>query len=196
MTTIALPFHLDQPIEGFQAPIEVDRLLVPEPRGETAWDRMVSIYRQVAAAVADAPSPVVMSGDCTTSLATVAGLQRGSQSPAIVWLDAHGDFNTEETTESGYLGGMPLAKICGLGDLDVIGDLGLATVAPDPDELPGLLFPVPGGAAKASLEAAIGTVVASGRLAAIGLGLTWDPASSDPGRETFVRDVLRPLSHR
>jgi arginase len=99
MTTIALPFHLDQPIDDFEAPIEVDRLLVPEPRGGSPWDRMVSIYREVAAAVAEAPSPVVMSGDCTTSLATVAGLQRRCQSPAIVWLDAHGDFNTEETTE-------------------------------------------------------------------------------------------------
>lgn len=205
---------------------------------------MISIYGQVAAAVADAPDPIVISGDCTTSLGTVAGLQRRGEAPSIVWLDAHGDFNTEETTESGYLGGMPLAKICGLGNLDVLDGLGLATVEPDrvrlvgardldagekallvsvgvqratvaelrpellppgplylhldvdvadPEEMSGLLFPVPGGASKAELEATVATVAGSGRLAAVGLALTWDPDAPDPGRAGFLRDVLRPL---
>jgi arginase len=36
--------------------------------------------------------------------------------PYLIWLDAHGDFNTWETTPSGFLGGMPLAMLVGLGE--------------------------------------------------------------------------------
>jgi hypothetical protein len=43
----------------------------------------------------------------------VAGLQRRHRDVAVVWLDAHGDFNTPVITISGYLGGMPLAMLTG-----------------------------------------------------------------------------------
>jgi hypothetical protein len=43
MTTIVSPFHLDQRLEGFEAPINVDRLLAPELRGGSPWERMVYI---------------------------------------------------------------------------------------------------------------------------------------------------------
>ncbi len=49
-------------------------------------------------------------------MGSVAGLKRvyGGK-PGIVWMDAHGDFNTSETTPSGFIGGMPLAVACGRG---------------------------------------------------------------------------------
>lgn len=55
-------------------------------------------------------------GDCTASVGAVAGLA-GTVGPdvALLWLDAHGDFNTPETSRSGYFGGMPLAVIAGRG---------------------------------------------------------------------------------
>jgi len=56
---------------------------------------------------------VVVSGDCTTSLGTVAGLQHAGIDAGIVWLDAHGDVQTPETTASGYLGGFPLRLLTG-----------------------------------------------------------------------------------
>jgi arginase len=43
------------------------------------------------------------------------GLQR--HQPDILWYDAHGDFNTPETSPSGFLGGMPLAWLVGHGDM-------------------------------------------------------------------------------
>ena len=46
----------------------------------------------------------------------MAGLQRCGQHPALIWLDSHGDFNTWETSPSGFLGGMPLAMLTGRGD--------------------------------------------------------------------------------
>jgi len=70
----------------------------------------------------------VLSGDCTTSLGTVAGLQRVGLDPAIVWLDAHGDLQTMETTASGYLGGMPLRILLGYRPELIAESLGLRAV--------------------------------------------------------------------
>ena len=58
--------------------------------------------------------PLVVAGNCNVTLGVRAGLQRaGDGDAALVWLDAHGDFNTPATTETGYLDGMPLAMLCG-----------------------------------------------------------------------------------
>lgn len=60
---------------------------------------------------------LVLAGDDTASVGVVAGLQhaRGAgHRVGIVWLDAHGDFNTPETSVSNILAGMPLAILTGL----------------------------------------------------------------------------------
>jgi arginase len=44
----------------------------------------------------------------------------------LIWFDAHGDFNTRETSPSGFLGGMPLAMLTGLGDQTFLKALDLA----------------------------------------------------------------------
>lgn len=60
---------------------------------------------------------IVLSGDDTATVGIVSGLQRAHGAGAaigIVWLDAHGDFNTPETSYSGILAGMPVAILAGL----------------------------------------------------------------------------------
>ncbi len=58
--------------------------------------------------------PLVVAGNCNAAVGVRAGLQRSDAAEtALVWLDAHGDFNTPSTTETGYLDGMPLAMLCG-----------------------------------------------------------------------------------
>jgi arginase len=98
-----------------------------------AWERMAVLYDRVADAVAGAVEagerPVVMSGDCTTSLGTVTGLQRAGIDPAIVWFDAHGDLNTLESSPSGYLGGVVLRLLLGYGRELIADRLGLRDVA-------------------------------------------------------------------
>jgi len=61
--------------------------------------------------------PVILGGDCMSAIGVCGGLQRrlGAYEFGVAWFDAHGDFNTPETTQTGYLGGMPLACICGHG---------------------------------------------------------------------------------
>jgi len=57
-----------------------------------------------------------LGGECTLVTGTLAGFKgRFKGKPGMLWVDAHGDFNTPETTASGFLGGMPLAFACGRG---------------------------------------------------------------------------------
>ena len=55
--------------------------------------------------------PVVLSGNCNSCLGTIAGI--GPDNLGVVWFDAHGEFNTPETTLSGFLDGMPIAIATG-----------------------------------------------------------------------------------
>jgi len=60
--------------------------------------------------------PVLLASDCTIAIATLPLLARRDPSARVVWLDAHGDFNTPDTTASGFLGGMCLSAACGRWD--------------------------------------------------------------------------------
>jgi arginase len=55
--------------------------------------------------------PIILAGNCIASVGALSGLQ--NKQTAVLWLDAHGDFNTPETTQSGYLDGMALSVVCG-----------------------------------------------------------------------------------
>jgi arginase len=71
----------------------------------------------VARARAAGESVLVVAGDDTAAVGVVAGLQASdgaSRALGIVWIDAHGDFNTPDTSYSGILAGMPLAVLAGL----------------------------------------------------------------------------------
>ena len=57
--------------------------------------------------------PVLLASDCSICLSTLPALARREPAACVVWLDAHGDFNTPSTTGSGFLGGMCLAAACG-----------------------------------------------------------------------------------
>ncbi len=100
------------------------------PAGDV-WERLAVLYAQVARSVAEVAGssrPVVYSGDCTTALGTVTGLQQAGIDPAIVWFDAHGDVQTLETTASGYPGGLPLRLLLGYRPGLISARLGLRPV--------------------------------------------------------------------
>jgi len=72
----------------------------------------------VAANEADNWLTVGLLGNCNSVIGILAGLQgegSGKRAVGLVFIDAHGDFNTPETTLSGMLGGMPVAVSAGLG---------------------------------------------------------------------------------
>jgi arginase len=135
MTVILAPYHLDEHLPDLDFPLEPGIVAAPGPLAGDVWERLGTIYSNVAALVtADARAggrPVVMSGDCTTALGTMAGLQRAGLDAGIVWFDAHGDVQTLETTTSGYLGGIPLRVLAGYRPELISGRLGLRAV-PEP----------------------------------------------------------------
>jgi len=60
--------------------------------------------------------PVLTSCDCSICLTTLPTLVRQRPDAWVLWLDAHADFNSPDTTPSGFLGGMCLAGACGIWD--------------------------------------------------------------------------------
>jgi arginase len=68
----------------------------------------------VADAVSEGRLPLVLGGDHSIAIGTLAGASRDASIGAL-WLDAHGDFNTPETSPSGNVHGMPLAAALGEG---------------------------------------------------------------------------------
>lgn len=79
---------------------------------KTAFELHRTLAGRVNSAYAGGVFPLVLSGNCNSSLGTVAGI--GSDQLGIIWFDGHGDFNTPETTESGFLDGTGLATAAGL----------------------------------------------------------------------------------
>lgn len=80
-----------------------------------AWSRALS--RTVQDALGTGALPLVAGGDHSLSLGSVDGVMRHcaarNRPLFVLWLDAHADFNTLETSPSGNVHGMPLAALCG-----------------------------------------------------------------------------------
>ncbi len=126
---IVAPWHLDEHIPAFPVPIGAAETICPSLPAGAVPDRMTVLHRALADAVARAARPLVLSGDCPAALGAVAGLQGRHPDLGVVWLDAHGDFNTPAITISGYLGGMALAMLTGRAPGLFRGTLGLRRVA-------------------------------------------------------------------
>ena len=71
---------------------------------------------ELDAAFAAGELPVLTASDCSICIATLPTVVAHVPDVHVAWLDAHGDFNTPETTPSGFLGGMCLAAACGRWD--------------------------------------------------------------------------------
>ncbi|WP_433467370.1 arginase family protein [Spirillospora sp. CA-128828] len=137
MTVTLVPYHQDErlPDSSFPLPgpdiVPVTRDL---PEGDV-WRRVAALFEPVSAEVADQVAggsrPRVVSGDCLTSEAVLAGVQRAGVDASIVWFDAHGDVHTVRSSTSGYIGGMPLRQILG-ADSGLLADpLGLRPLPED-----------------------------------------------------------------
>jgi len=89
------------------------KFLTPIVQGCTALAALVE------EAAAEGAFPLVMGGDHSIAVGTLAGLgnhhKKKGQSWGVVWIDAHGDFNTPETSPSGNVHGMSLAASAGFG---------------------------------------------------------------------------------
>lgn len=112
--------------------VEPGGIQAPNPPASTEIATSFSLYREVAdrarTAHENGALPIILGGNCGVSLGAMASLvprrqilSVGDGEPSypeledvgVLWLDAHGDFNTPETTRSGFLDGMSLAMLTG-----------------------------------------------------------------------------------
>lgn len=105
-------------------PVTVDVPEAPaQARGSSGLlylDQVVAISHSASDAVVQALgqglTPLPLVSDDSAMMGVLSGLARATALPlALVWLDAHGDINTPETSPSGRLFGMPLAHLLGFG---------------------------------------------------------------------------------
>jgi len=127
---ILTPFFLDEPLPELESLINSDwHVNKPAMPDGDKQHRMSSLHQPladfVAKTIASGKRPVSIAGDCCTAIGVLAGLQRAGINPLLIWFDAHGDFNTWETTPSGFLGGMPLAMLVGRGEQTMANAVGL-----------------------------------------------------------------------
>lgn len=73
------------------------------------------IAKEVSAIIDRRRMPLILGGDHSISIGTIAGIAQHYDNLGVIWYDAHGDMNTIETTPSGNVHGMPLAAGMGLG---------------------------------------------------------------------------------
>jgi arginase len=71
---------------------------------------------EITAALDQGELPVLTASDCSICIATLPTVAARVPEVRVLWIDAHGDFNSPETTPSGFLGGMCLAAACGRWD--------------------------------------------------------------------------------
>lgn len=117
---------LQQALEALGHPVtDLGNIPVPVrescPPGDSTLKYMEPIVQvqatladRVAGSMAQGHFPLVLGGDHSLSAGSVTGALRHRRL-GLIWLDAHGDFNTHETSLSGNIHGMPLAALCGRG---------------------------------------------------------------------------------
>jgi len=107
---------------GFAADIGAEWInIVPEHHD----DPITAVNRALAETITTHKDcfPIIFTSDCTNAIGGVGGLKRDDL--GVIWFDAHGDFNTPETSPSGFLGGMPLAMLAGRGVQTYMEQVGL-----------------------------------------------------------------------
>lgn len=94
--------------------VSVTTIELPDGFFNSEISAAFNLYRQLADGVRRAFArdafPIVLSGNCNSCLGTTAGIE---QELGVIWFDAHADFNTPDTTLSGFLDGMALSVLTG-----------------------------------------------------------------------------------
>lgn len=106
--------------------IDEGNLAVPEPEPTPSdphlknLEQILNVCERLATMVGNCSGPddfpLVVGGDHSLSLGSVAGAVKARGPVGVIWIDAHADFNTDQTTPSGNIHGMPLAALIGRGN--------------------------------------------------------------------------------
>jgi arginase len=108
---------------GGEAMAEAARMRLPWPEAAVVDEE--TLAAQIERTARELPArPLVLGGCCCAHVGAVRELSRRHGRVAVVWIDAHGDLNTPESSPSGNVWGMPLRMLIDAGDVDP-GDVSL-----------------------------------------------------------------------
>lgn len=163
----------------------------PSPAREDDWSTslpearatLVALQRAISETLLRGSKPLMVANTCSASLATLPVVAREHPDAVVLWIDAHGDFNTQQTTGSGYLGGMVLAAACGLWDSGHGGGLNPAQVvlvgARDIDPAEGELLRKSGVRILSPADASPEAVLSAIGDAPVWIHIDWDVLEPD-----------------
>jgi arginase len=111
--------------------LDVGNVVIPQPESQPIGNSRVKYLEPivqvagelsalVTAALEAGEFPLILGGDHSIALGSISGVARVHKDVSVIWVDAHGDFNTEETTPSGNIHGMVLAALAGLGQSQLV----------------------------------------------------------------------------
>ena len=87
---------------------------------EAVRDVCEEVAEQAEAMISSGLFPIFLGGDHSIAIGTVSGVARNFERIGVIWLDAHADFNTPQTSPSGNIHGMPLSVLTGAGHPDLV----------------------------------------------------------------------------
>ncbi|OWZ84452.1 arginase [Natranaerobius trueperi] len=83
---------------------------------EQIYEACTLLAEQVADQAQEGSIPIVLGGDHSIAMGSIAGMKKAKGEMGVIWIDAHSDLNTFETSPSGNIHGMPLAFSMGCGE--------------------------------------------------------------------------------
>jgi len=105
---------------------DIGNIVIPQPENQPVGNQKVKYLAPIVKACEELTAivgralqngefPLVLGGDHSIALGSISAVAQVHRKVGVLWIDAHGDFNTDETTPSGNIHGMILAALAGLG---------------------------------------------------------------------------------
>ncbi len=111
---------------------DIGNIVIPQPESQAEGNPRLKyldpivpaseeLARLVSTSLQEGEFPLILGGDHSIALGSISGVARVHRPLGVIWLDAHPDFNTGETSPSGNIHGMILAALAGLGASELTG---------------------------------------------------------------------------
>lgn len=123
---------------GYQLHDKGDLLCLPS--GESSenmrnYQQVIDINRRLYETITESLQnnalPIILGGDHSIAAGSISAVSKYYKKIGIIWIDAHGDWNNEQSTESGNMHGMPFSAVCGWGPDEMV-NFGQTPVYVDP----------------------------------------------------------------
>ena len=112
---------------GYQLHDKGDLLCLPEGASSEKmrnYQQVIDINQRLYETTMDSLQhgalPIILGGDHSIAAGSISAVAKYYKKIGIIWIDAHGDWNNEESTESGNMHGMPFSAVCGWGPDEMV----------------------------------------------------------------------------